>query len=150
MGVHKKRIIIIDDHPLFREGIKTILSRKPKYEVVGETGTGRQGLQIVKDLKPDLVLLDLSLPDIRGLELIGDIGHKKRQVVISAQPPVDISVSGKKSFNAMRDAEGGIDQLNTSSDFSLNDFFQKGIMGTTQYESVDLAEMNRALVGVDS
>ena len=73
MGVHKKRIIIIDDHPLFREGIKTILSRKPKYEVVGETGTGRQGLQIVKDLKPDLVLLDLSLPDIRGLELIGDI-----------------------------------------------------------------------------
>jgi DNA-binding NarL/FixJ family response regulator len=71
--VQKKRIIIIDDHPLFREGIKTILNRKPKYEVVGETGTGRDGLQMVKDLKPDLVLLDLSLPDMRGLELIGDI-----------------------------------------------------------------------------
>ena len=73
MLVQEKRLIIIDDHPLFREGIKTILSRNPKYEVVGETGTGRGGLQMVKDLKPDIVLLDLSLPDIRGLELISDI-----------------------------------------------------------------------------
>jgi DNA-binding NarL/FixJ family response regulator len=70
---HKKRLIIIDDHPLFREGIKTILSRKTRYEVAGEAGTGREGLQMVKDLKPDVVLLDLSLPDIGGLELIGDI-----------------------------------------------------------------------------
>jgi DNA-binding NarL/FixJ family response regulator len=70
---HKKRLIIIDDHPLFREGIKTILSRKTRYEVAGEAGTGREGLQMVKDLKPDVVLLDLSLPDTGGLELIGDI-----------------------------------------------------------------------------
>jgi DNA-binding NarL/FixJ family response regulator len=73
MVAQRKRLIIIDDHPLFREGIKTILNRKPKYEVVGETGTGRKGLQMVKDLKPDAVLLDLSLPDIRGIELISDI-----------------------------------------------------------------------------
>jgi DNA-binding NarL/FixJ family response regulator len=73
MVVQKKRLIIIDDHPLFREGIKTILNRKPTYEVVGETGTGREGLQMVKTLEPDVVLLDLSLPDIRGIELIRDI-----------------------------------------------------------------------------
>jgi DNA-binding NarL/FixJ family response regulator len=73
MVAQRKRLIIIDDHPLFREGIKTILNRKPKYEVVGETGAGLKGLQMVKDLKPDVVLLDLSLPDIRGIELISDI-----------------------------------------------------------------------------
>jgi DNA-binding NarL/FixJ family response regulator len=69
----KKRIVIIDDHPLFREGIKTILSRKPRYEVVGETSNGNDGLRMVKERQPDLVLLDLSLPDMRGIDLIGDI-----------------------------------------------------------------------------
>ncbi len=98
MGSQRKRIIIIDDHPLFREGIKTILNRQPKYEVVGETGTGREGLQMVKDLKPDLVLLDLSLPDIRGLELIKDIlksSVKTGIMIVSMHSKIDYIV---KSF----------------------------------------------------
>lgn len=70
---HKKRLIIIDDHPLFREGIKTILSREALYEVVGEAGNGREGLHMVRNIHPDLVLLDLSLPDVRGIDLIRDI-----------------------------------------------------------------------------
>ena len=73
MAAKKTRLIIIDDHPLFREGIKTILSRKSDYKVVGETSTGREGIQMVKEFKPDMVLLDLSLPDIGGLDLISDI-----------------------------------------------------------------------------
>ena len=98
MGAQKKRIIIIDDHPLFREGIKTILNRKPKYEVVGETGTGCEGLQMVKDLKPDLVLLDLSLPDMRGIELISDIlksAAKAGILIVSMHSKIDYIV---KSF----------------------------------------------------
>jgi len=98
MVVQKNRILIIDDHPLFREGIKTILNRKPKYEVVGETGTGCDGLQLVKDLKPDLVLLDLSLPDIRGLELIRDIlksSVKTGILIVSMHSKIDYIV---KSF----------------------------------------------------
>jgi DNA-binding NarL/FixJ family response regulator len=70
---HKKSILIIDDHPLFREGLKAIIERDSKFEVVGEAGTGREGLRMVKKLKPDLVLVDISLPDQSGIELTREI-----------------------------------------------------------------------------
>lgn len=73
MPNQKIRIIIIDDHSLIREGLKTILSRNERYEIVGESDSGHEGFRLVKKLKPDLVLLDLSLPDIGGLNLIQDI-----------------------------------------------------------------------------
>ena len=95
MTVQKTRLIIIDDHPLFREGLKTILNQKSKYEVVGEAGSGREGLQMVKNLKPDLVLLDLSLPDIRGLDLIRDIlkaSLKTRTLIVSMHSKIDYIV----------------------------------------------------------
>ena len=69
----KKKIIIIDDHPLFREGLKSIIAKEARYEVAGEAGTGSQAIQKIRELKPDLALLDVSLPDQSGLELIREI-----------------------------------------------------------------------------
>ena len=69
----KKRIIIIDDHPLFREGLKTILGRSNSFDVAGEAGNASEGIQLIKSLRPDLVILDISLPDRNGIELIRDI-----------------------------------------------------------------------------
>lgn len=69
----KKRILIVDDHPMMREGLSQLIGQESDLEVCGQTGSAREGLDLVNRLKPDLVLVDISLPGKNGLELIKDI-----------------------------------------------------------------------------
>lgn len=73
MPSEKHTVIIVDDHPLFREGLKSIIGRDHRYEVVGEAGDGSKGFKLAKKLNPDLVLVDLSLPDKSGIQLTREI-----------------------------------------------------------------------------
>jgi len=96
----KKTILIVDDHPLVREGLKSILRPAAEYEVIGQAGKARDALHLVKSLKPDLVLLDLSLPDKSGLEIcreIRNISPPTRILVVSMHSKVDYIV---KAFQA--------------------------------------------------
>jgi len=96
----KKRIIIIDDHPLFREGLKSIIGRSTRYEVVGEAGNGRNGLQLAGKLKPDIALVDISLPDQSGLELIRDMlksSPRTRILIVSVHSNIDYIVKAFQS-----------------------------------------------------
>lgn len=64
----KTRVLLADDHGLVRAGIRSLLERIGTVEVIGETGDGRQVLRMVKELLPDLVLLDIAMPSLNGLE----------------------------------------------------------------------------------
>lgn len=69
----QKRILLVDDHPLMRRGQADVLSREADLQVCGEAGTARDAMEAIAKLKPDLVVVDMSLPDKDGLELIKDI-----------------------------------------------------------------------------
>ena len=91
----RKTILIVDDHPLVREGLIATLKPAAGYEVVGQAGSAREAIGLVKQLKPDLVLLDLALPDKSGIDLcleIKDISPATRIMMVSMHSKVDYIV----------------------------------------------------------
>ena len=76
-------VLIVDDHPTFRRAARRVLARLPGFDVVGEAGTGEQSIQAARLLRPDLVLMDIHLPDISGLEASRRIlGEAKERPVV--------------------------------------------------------------------
>lgn len=64
------RILIADDHPVLRSGLRVLLSANPDLEVVGEAGTGEETLRLAEELRPDVVLLDIGMPAESGIETV--------------------------------------------------------------------------------
>ncbi len=69
----KHRLLIVDDHPLFREGLRQIIERDPDLTVCGEAASAAEALQLIPTVKPDLVLIDISLGGTSGIDLIKTI-----------------------------------------------------------------------------
>jgi NarL family two-component system response regulator LiaR len=63
------RVLVADDHMIVRTGIRHVLESEPGFEVVGEAGNGAEALSLAAELLPDVVVLDISMPDVSGLEL---------------------------------------------------------------------------------
>jgi two-component system response regulator NreC len=72
----KKNIVIAEDYTILREGLRVLISSNPDFEVVGEAGDGREAIRCVEKLQPDLILMDLSMPRMNGMEAIREV--KKR------------------------------------------------------------------------
>ncbi len=62
------RVLIVDDHAILRDGLKALLQGESDIEVVGEASTGREAIRLIRQVKPDVVLMDISMPDMTGLE----------------------------------------------------------------------------------
>jgi DNA-binding NarL/FixJ family response regulator len=69
----KRRIFLVEDHPVFRQGLVNLLNEEPDLTVCGEAGDATEGLKSILKLKPDLVVVDLALPGKSGMELIKEI-----------------------------------------------------------------------------
>ncbi len=64
----KIHILLVDDHTILRAGLKMMLNAQPDMDVVGEAHEGRQAIQEVQRLRPDIVLMDITMPDMNGIE----------------------------------------------------------------------------------
>jgi two-component system response regulator DegU len=71
------RLIIIDDHPLFRQGVADALALEPGLRVIGQAADGRQGLELIHSLSPDIAVLDVNLPDINGQQITHLVNQEK-------------------------------------------------------------------------
>jgi DNA-binding NarL/FixJ family response regulator len=72
----KYRIVLAEDHTILREGVRSLLSSAPDLEIVGEAGDGREAIQYVEEQKPDLILMDLSMPRMNGMEAVREIKRR--------------------------------------------------------------------------
>ena len=94
------RILIVDDHPMMREGLRTLISRERDLIVCGEAETAAQALDAVANLKPDLVLADITLPGRNGIELIKDICALQHAMLILVISMHDESLYAERVLRA--------------------------------------------------
>lgn len=89
-------IYLVDDHKIFRDGLRSLLERREEFQVVGETGSGEEAVQFCKKNRPDLVLMDIGLPGLNGVEATTEITRHcpETKVVILSMYNDDASVVG--------------------------------------------------------
>ncbi|MCE5180659.1 MAG: response regulator transcription factor [Betaproteobacteria bacterium] len=132
------RVLIVDDHTLFRSGIKALLLRHKNFEVVGEAGDGLEGLKRAKSLQPNVVLLDLHMPGITGREAV--------QLIVEEVPETRVVM-----LTVSEDAEDLVDCLRAGASGYLlknieTDYLIDAIQRVANGESIMSPQMTGKLV----
>ena len=113
----KIRIVLIDDHNLFRSGIKALLSRQADFDIVGEAADGLSGVKLVEQTKPDIVLLDLDMPVMNGREALAQIlSVRSEQNVVM----LTVSEDSEDLTECMRFGARGFLLKNINADFLVD------------------------------
>ncbi len=160
------RILVADDHEVVRGGLRTLLESQPGWEVCGEAGTGREALQKAKQLKPDVIVLDITMPDLDGLQATRQIlrAAPKAEVLIlsmheSEQVVREVLDAGARGYvmksDAARDLVAAVDALGRHkpffsakvSELILRDFLDRhGESSTYDPHSAALTPREREII----
>lgn len=101
-----KRVLIVDDSMFMRQAIKTTLQKSGRYEVIGEAGTGDEGIELCLELRPDVITLDNVLPDMLGMDILKEL----RKEMVSAKILM-VSAVGQDNIIAESMANGADDYI---------------------------------------
>jgi DNA-binding NarL/FixJ family response regulator len=82
--MEKIRLLLVDDHEVVRTGLRMLLEHQPDMEIVGEASTGAEALEMAAQVKPDVVVMDITLPDISGIEATRQIKRSQPEAAIVA------------------------------------------------------------------
>ncbi len=136
------KIILIDDHTLFRSGIKALLSRQEDLEVIGEAADGLAGVKLVEQLQPDIVLLDLDMPVMNGREALAQIlSARPEQTVVM----LTVSEDSDDLTECMRIGARGFLLKNINADFLLESI-RKAVDGDNVFSPEMTARLVQSLI----
>lgn len=93
-------ILIVDDHPLFRKGVIQLIQAAPEFSFVGEAANGQDGIRMAHELKPDMILLDLNMKDMNGVEVlkaIKDAGLDSRIIMLTVSDQAEDLISALRA-----------------------------------------------------
>jgi len=103
--IQKIKIMLVDDHPIVREGIRSRLSSQPNMKIVGEAENGKEAVRKIQELSPHIVLMDINMPEMNGLEatkIISKVAPKAKVLVLSMHADkeyvVEIMRSGARGY----------------------------------------------------
>ena len=138
------RILIVDDHAVVRRGVRTLLESHAEWQVAGEASTGREGVELAARLQPDVIVLDLSLPELNGLDAIRQMleGSPASQILVltmhhSEEIVHDVLQAGARGYVLKSDADENLIEAveslrqhkpfltSTVTEFVLDDFLGK-------------------------
>ena len=135
-------IILVDDHTLFRSGIKALLARQEDFEVIGEASDGLGGVKLVEQLQPDVVLLDLDMPVMNGREALAQIlSSRPEQTVVM----LTVSEDSEDLTECMRLGARGFLLKNINAEF-LVDAIKKAANGDNVFSPEMTARLVQSLI----
>ncbi len=138
MSEGKLRVLLIDDHKLFRGGVKALLARQPDIEVVGEAADGLDGVKQARQLKPDMVLLDLHMPGMGGRDAVRTLVEELPQTKVLM---LTVSEDAEDLLDTLRAGAAGYLLKNIDTDY-----FIEAIRRAAEGDSVVSPEMTGKLV----
>ena len=104
MNSKSNTVIIIDDHPLFRKGVTELLNSQPDFEIIGEAASGVEGLELANKLNPDLIMIDLNMKGINGIQVLASL---KKTDIKSINIILTVSDTEENFLTALRSGADG-------------------------------------------